>query len=61
MMTMGNYLDENGDFYLTKNTAGKKDFQLPMQKNNLGMKSDKPEVTERKRDRLRKVGEISYR
>ena len=21
MMTMGNYLDENGDFYLTKNTA----------------------------------------
>ena len=21
MMTMGNYLDENGDFYLTKNTG----------------------------------------
>ena len=26
MMTMGNYLDENGDFYLTKNT-----LNLPVQ------------------------------
>ena len=26
MMTMGNYLDENGDFYLTKNILKHIDF-----------------------------------
>ena len=36
MMTMGNYLDENGDFYLTKNTFANQDLFHTFRTENTG-------------------------